>query len=593
MPTVIDSLIVALNLDVSKFSKNQKGAISDLKKMEGEATRTAKEMEARGKQAAEFFSKIRTQAVGFLAMFAGASGIKSFVSNVNAADTSTGYLAKNLGMTADQLSAWEAVAERTGGSAAGMASSMRALSADLANFALTGQSSVIPAARAMGIALADEHQKARPIADIYREISNHFQKMTAAEAQARGREWLMDEGTVNVLMQGGDALERQLALQERIGHATEKDTEAAMKLHTAWTGLSQATEDLGRKMQTDATPGLISVLNAGQKFTDWGHENIGKLETGVLGLTGALAALRGLSFIKLIGNLLGITPAISGIGKAIGAVVRAGVKYGIIGNVAGFVLDSTEANTGEDEALAKMSDADRAAAVGNTSKVGSAPTRNQSVRDKEGVKKAMAFFQNRGWSKEASAGLAANFDAESGFDPQAVGDNGKAYGIGQWHKDRQEEFKRHFGKDIKDSTLEEQMAFADYELRTTHKAAGDALKKAKTKREAGEIGSRKYEMPGATPEARDREAAARSARADAIDLMAPGPKPDSGLVGGAGARVAATTANDNRQANTSTTEVNIANQNIYTAATDANGIARDIGPALKSNDLASQANSGL
>lgn len=62
---------------------------------------------------------------------------------------------------------------------------------------------------------------------------------------------------------------------------------------------------------------------------------------------------------------------------------------------------------------------------------------------------AMAYFQARGWTKEQAAGLAANIKRESAFRPDAVGDNGKAYGIAQWHPDRQAEFKRNLASQFK------------------------------------------------------------------------------------------------------------------------------------------------
>lgn len=108
----------------------------------------------------------------------------------------------------------------------------------------------------------------------------------------------------------------------------------------------------------------------------------------------------------------------------------------------------------------------------------------------------MHKLQAMGWSKEASAGLAANFQKESNFDPQALGDRGQAYGIGQWHPDRQAEFKKWAGKDIRKSSLDEQIEFANYELtRGNEQVAGTALKGAKSSTEAGRIASSEYERP--------------------------------------------------------------------------------------------------
>lgn len=113
-------------------------------------------------------------------------------------------------------------------------------------------------------------------------------------------------------------------------------------------------------------------------------------------------------------------------------------------------------------------------------------------------------FTSLGWSKVAGYGAAANSFNESSFDPDAVGDNGKAYGLFQHHGDRQAQFKRVFGKDIRDASAEEQIRFVDWELRNTEKKAGDALKTAKTAREAGEVFCRLYERAGAPGQAEKR-----------------------------------------------------------------------------------------
>jgi hypothetical protein len=103
--------------------------------------------------------------------------------------------------------------------------------------------------------------------------------------------------------------------------------------------------------------------------------------------------------------------------------------------------------------------------------------------------------------------------AESGLDPTATGDGGSAYGIGQWHDDRQEEFKKIFGKPIQGSTLGEQVAFYNAELRGgvgAERGSSDAgAKKAgtmlgapgMTANQAAQIVSRFYERPKAVDEA--------------------------------------------------------------------------------------------
>ena len=109
---------------------------------------------------------------------------------------------------------------------------------------------------------------------------------------------------------------------------------------------------------------------------------------------------------------------------------------------------------------------------------------------------AVQFLEGKGWTHAQAIGITANLLRESKLDPNATGDSYQATGIGQWHPDRQKEFKTRFGKDIKGSSLDDQLAFVDYELREgNERQAGLALAQAKTPEEAAATVSRKYERP--------------------------------------------------------------------------------------------------
>jgi len=146
---------------------------------------------------------------------------------------------------------------------------------------------------------------------------------------------------------------------------------------------------------------------------------------------------------------------------------------------------------------------------------------------------AVQFFESRGWSHAQALGIAANLQSESQVDPTAVGDNGNAYGIAQWHKDRQDAFQKWAGNWIGNSTLEQQLGFVDYELRQGgEKQAGAALSGANTPEQAASIVSRLYERP----QAADAEAASRAQLATKLSglygpsggAVVPANQPDAG-----------------------------------------------------------------
>ncbi|MWK54686.1 hypothetical protein GO594_01730 [Pseudomonas otitidis] len=117
---------------------------------------------------------------------------------------------------------------------------------------------------------------------------------------------------------------------------------------------------------------------------------------------------------------------------------------------------------------------------------------------------AMDFFQSQGWSRNQAAGLAANLQAESDFNPRAVGDNGQAKGIAQWHPDRQAAFQRWAGFSIDDerADLVKQLEFVNYELtQGAEQQAGKLLAATRNAQDAGSVVSRYYERPRAAEEA--------------------------------------------------------------------------------------------
>jgi hypothetical protein len=117
---------------------------------------------------------------------------------------------------------------------------------------------------------------------------------------------------------------------------------------------------------------------------------------------------------------------------------------------------------------------------------------------------AMMSFLGNGYSKADAADITTNFLQESGMSPNAVGDGGKAYGIGQWHPDRQKNYEKLNGHTMQSVTnqqqaLQEQLVFADWELKNTE---AKSWKKGHEDKLAGKISgsiySRKIERPAAT-----------------------------------------------------------------------------------------------
>lgn len=149
---------------------------------------------------------------------------------------------------------------------------------------------------------------------------------------------------------------------------------------------------------------------------------------------------------------------------------------------------------------------------GSGNNVDVSSSRLTSQEQKTRRDQAMQYFMSQGWTKEQAAGIVANIQKESMFNPNAQGDKDKngvyrAHGLAQWRDSRLKDFRDVMGKNVAQASFEEQLAFIQYELtKGKEKSAGNKLKQAKTAGQSGAIVSEHYERPGAV-EAEKRERA--------------------------------------------------------------------------------------
>jgi hypothetical protein len=82
---------------------------------------------------------------------------------------------------------------------------------------------------------------------------------------------------------------------------------------------------------------------------------------------------------------------------------------------------------------------------------------------------AINILRANGRTKEEAIAIVANMHGESTMNPMAVGDGGRAYGLMQWHPDRQALYANLYGHSMKSVTdksqaMTEQVQFANWEL---------------------------------------------------------------------------------------------------------------------------------
>lgn len=119
--------------------------------------------------------------------------------------------------------------------------------------------------------------------------------------------------------------------------------------------------------------------------------------------------------------------------------------------------------------------------------------RTDNLTDKSAV--ALKYFMGQGFSKAQASGIVGNLLQESGLNIGAVGDKGKAFGIAQWHPDRQAEFARVFGHDIRSSSFSEQLQFIMHEFQNKEQKAYQDLMRQSTVAGSTESFMKGFERP--------------------------------------------------------------------------------------------------
>lgn len=294
MATIIDSLLVKLGLDSSEFAAGKNKVDKGLKDTGNEAEKAGAKLKKTGKDGAEGFNEVAKSAAKFLALIGGTMAVKRFIEQTVESSAALDRLARNLNENVNAVSAWSNAAEVAGGSASGLQGSLDMLSKSQTELQLTGQSSLIPYFSALGVSLADAQGKARPVNDLLLDLSDRFSKMDRTTANNMGRMMGIDQGTMQLLLKGRSEVELMIARQKEYGAVTKQQAEEASRLKRAMVEIRQSFEAFGRELLSAATPALEKMFAIFADFGAWIRENKEFVQTFLtiiaVGLAGIAAA---------------------------------------------------------------------------------------------------------------------------------------------------------------------------------------------------------------------------------------------------------------------------------------------------------------
>lgn len=526
---IADELVAVLKVDNSQLLEGLKKAqagLQDIQKAMKEASedekRLADAQEKARKATAEATKDTRAASEAFKKFSGSLSSVRSSflslrtimtgflvgtgISRLTESVTKISNLSQITGQSVGSIRALGNVFEQLGYSAGEANATIQSISDAMTNGEFAGpgsQAALIPFI-SRGIATKDEDGNPRDVAEMLIELGESVKKSAKNILEARRMLKAMGISDAAAIFATADNAREMLAQQRANAEAYEQQAEAARKLNRFIKELEQTFTSLGVqalpvvepivKDVTDGLQKLVAVANEHPEGAQMAIKAIGLAALAAKGPIGMLIA--GLLVLK---ELYEQSKDWLANGNEIQKNVVSGEYEGNTVDPSNYNVDPKSEKTGDwgtgfykttsgwlDSGIKAFKDA-----WGEDPVVGGVPGNN----GKNKASQAIDFFVSKGYSADEAKAITANLQGESSFDEKAVGDGGKAYGLAQWHPDRQAQFRKLFNKDIRAATFQEQLEFVDWELRNTHQKALREMRKARTLGDKTGAITRHYEIP--------------------------------------------------------------------------------------------------
>jgi len=352
MATVIDSLLIELGLDTSKFDTNQKKSVEELRKFDEQAQKTSKNTQQGAKNIGDGFEKARNALVSLGVAFVGIKGFTSFAQQTTTTNAGIARTAELFKMSARELDAWGGVLKSVGGDANDFQSSTQAIQQSLSNMQFgdtallesLGKLQILGSNALSALDMNTKELDIYKLADAFKQLSDAGKEQDAyVQAQSMGisRNYFM------VLKQGGDAVHRLYDENYKLSGINSENTKKAEDLQKAWGKVGQAFSGASNQVMDQMYPALGALAQATQisleKLVEWDKEMGGGLSDALIFAAG-ITTLNA-SFIALKATLI----AISGILENGAFALLAKIALPI------YLLTHSEGlNKGEDEEIKKI-----------------------------------------------------------------------------------------------------------------------------------------------------------------------------------------------------------------------------------------------
>lgn len=202
MATVIDELMIKLGIDGKEAKQGLQNISSSMD---------------------SFVSGMKGKIAGLTASFAGLYAVQqTFSTYLNEADSLLKF-SRAMGQNVADVDAWGQAVERSGGSAEGFRQSLKSMTLQLSKMSTTGMSRAGKILESVGIDAGDIGRQ-RKAFDVFMDIADKMQGMSKEEAFGFGSSLGLGVGEITLLQQGRDGVADLVGKMKELGTITPDDT---------------------------------------------------------------------------------------------------------------------------------------------------------------------------------------------------------------------------------------------------------------------------------------------------------------------------------------------------------------------------------
>lgn len=293
MATVIDALVVTLGLNAQNFLNGNREANQSLDRTRTNTRTLTAEEEKREKlnarnrttrdrdhnkqktQQRENIDGLRELTKASLSFFGTATtlgGMATFIGGITQANSQLYRTATNLGTNTESLTAWGGAIEQAGGNAQEAVNTMSMLSRSMTEMLVTGNTATLPYFRQMNIDLEGIAKSANPLPNLLKAINAAAQNNVGKVGRTHAFNILqmmgIDYGTADILVGTTNDLDALIKRQEKIGLLGMDNARNSRELARQWTELRQRGVALGRDVEAVTTPAITQMLNKLMNFVE-------------------------------------------------------------------------------------------------------------------------------------------------------------------------------------------------------------------------------------------------------------------------------------------------------------------------------------